>query len=360
MGSEKIRVGIIGAGGWAQYGHIPVLKSLTEFEITALASRDLKTAQDLASSFQIRHAFDDEASLLTHPEVDLVAVLAPGPEHYRLTKAAIAAGKDVYCEWPLSTRTDLSEELMALANENHVRHVVGLQRRFGPSARYLQDLIRQGYVGQVRGVRMALGLDAFPPVMSEKHAWTFDPANFTNVLTIYAAHFQDLLFHAVGFPRKLTAVVETQFPMITVVETGAQVPNANPHEVMVIGTLEGGGLFSIQIEGAQKHRTGVMIEITGTEGVLRVTNPRGFQNVGDNRIDGMRDGHDMAPLPVPAAYHSLPNPGLDVSVHDLAYLYAAYAHDRRHGTSTAPNFHDALRQHRLIDQILATSATFFA
>ena len=47
---------------------------------------------------------------------------------------------------------------------------------------------------------------------------------------------------------------------------------------MVIGTLAGGGLFSMQVEGAQTHCTGLYLEISGTEGVLRVTNPLAFQN----------------------------------------------------------------------------------
>jgi hypothetical protein len=58
---------------------------------------------------------------------------------------------------------------------------------------------------------MSVGVDALQPTMSERHAWTIDAANFTNVLSIYGGHFGDLLFHTVGFPAQLTAVVETQF-----------------------------------------------------------------------------------------------------------------------------------------------------
>ena len=74
----------------------------------------------------------------------------------------------------------------------------------------------------------------------------------------------DVLFRSVGFPKKLTAVVENQFPYFTVEETGQKIPTTSPNEVMVIGTLEGGGLFSVQIEGGQQHRTGLQIDITGT------------------------------------------------------------------------------------------------
>ena len=50
----------------------------------------------MRQSSNILHAFGDEQALITHPDVDLVVILAPAPEHARLVKAAIAAGKDVY------------------------------------------------------------------------------------------------------------------------------------------------------------------------------------------------------------------------------------------------------------------------
>ena len=217
----------------------------------------------------------------------------------------------MYCEWPLTTRTADSEELLSLAEAKDVRHIVGLQRRMGPSARYTRDLVKQGYVGQIRSVHMTVSTDAFVPEMSGKHSWAFDAANFSNVLSIYAGHFGDMLFSSVGFPKKLTAVIETQFSFFTVVETGEHIPNNNPNQVMVIGALEGGGLFSMQVEGGQKHRTGLQIDISGTEGVLRITNPLAFQNKDDNTIRGMNgDAQTLSPLPIPAKYEPLAKSGL--------------------------------------------------
>ena len=143
-----------------------------------------------------------------------------------------------------------------------------------------------------------------------------------------------MLFQSVGFPKKLTAVVKTRFPFFNVLETGEQIPNTNPNAAMTIGTLEGGGLFSIQIEGGQKHRTGLQIDITGTNGVLRITNPPAFENKEDNIVEGVNsDGLALSPLPVPDEYHSRPVSHLDASVQDVAYLYAAYAADRKNGTT---------------------------
>jgi hypothetical protein len=67
----------------------------------------------------------------------------------------------------------------------------------------------------------------------------------------------------------------------------------------------------------------------------------------------------LSPLPVPSEYRSLEVSHLDASVQDVAYLYAAYARDKKNGTSEASDFRDAVQQHHLIDQIVQTSATFF-
>jgi len=93
MRDEKIRVGIIGAGGWAKYGHIPALQSLEEFEIVAVSSRKKELAEEYAAKFNILHAFGDEQALITHPDVDLVVILAPGHEHARLVRAAMRQAK---------------------------------------------------------------------------------------------------------------------------------------------------------------------------------------------------------------------------------------------------------------------------
>jgi predicted dehydrogenase len=109
---------------WAKYGQIPALQSLKEFEIVAISSRKKELAEEYAGRFNISHAFDDPQALITHRDVDLVVILAPAPEHARLAKAAISEGKDVYSEWPLTTKTSDSEELLALAEAKGVRHIV--------------------------------------------------------------------------------------------------------------------------------------------------------------------------------------------------------------------------------------------
>ncbi|MFF3493240.1 Gfo/Idh/MocA family protein [Streptomyces sp. NPDC002795] len=362
MTTQAIRVGLIGAGGWASYGHIPALRTLPEFEVAAVSARRKESAQKAAEKFGIPHAYDDPHELINDPDVDLVAVVTPSPGHAPLVRAAIEAGKDVYSEWPLTLSTADSEELLALAEAKGVRHIVGLQRRLGPANRYARDLLARGYVGQVRAARMSVGVDAFGPVMADRVAWTIDAGNFTHVLSVYGGHFLDVLFQLVGPPKDVTAVTENQFPEVTLAESGEAVVSVKPDEAMAIGTLESGGLFSVQLEGGQTFPTGLQIDITGTEGVLRITNARAFENTEDNTIHGVNadsaPGSAPAVLPVPEAYRSLPDTSLDESVQDLAHLYAAFARDKATGTHEATTFADAVNQHRLIDRIQQSSETF--
>lgn len=323
-----------------------------------------RTADAVAEQYGIPNAFSDEQALIDHPDVAPVPVLTPALDHARPAKRVIAAGKDVSSEWPLSTTTTEARELLALAEAKGVRHIVGLQRRFGPSSRYLRDLVKRGHVGEMRSARMAVSVDAFENPMSRSHSWSFDAANFANTLSIHGGHFQDLLFNAVGcFPRRMAAIVRNQFPISEVVETGEtgeKVPTTRPDAAMAIGTLENGALFSVQIEGAQHQRTGLQVDVTGTEGVLRVTNVLAFQNKEDNAVEGMRrEARSFSPLPVPAEHRPLADAGLDVGQQDVAYLYRAYAHDRLHGTSDAADFADAVRQHEIIDRMVETSEAVF-
>jgi predicted dehydrogenase len=128
FGMRPIRVGLIGAGNWAVRGHLPVLSLLPEYEIAAIQSRRREVAETAATRFKIPHVIETAEQVARHPDVDLAIVLTTAPQHEAGVRAALAAGKDIYSEWPLSTSTPLSESLVELAQNSGKRHVVGLQR----------------------------------------------------------------------------------------------------------------------------------------------------------------------------------------------------------------------------------------
>src|SRR5438046_10470800 len=151
--AKRIRVGIIGANpdrGWAVQAHIPALKSLPDdFEITALSTSRRESADAASTRFGVPLAFDNHQELVNSADVDVVTITVKVPHHFELVTAALAAGKAVYCEWPLGNGLIEAQTLAALAKKKGVLAVAGLQARSAPSVAYVRDLIKQGYVGEV-------------------------------------------------------------------------------------------------------------------------------------------------------------------------------------------------------------------
>jgi predicted dehydrogenase len=127
---NKIRVGIVGASasrGFASIAHIPALRSLPQFDIAAVCTTRQETAEAAAAEYGARLAFSDPEALARHSDVDLVTISVKVPDHYRPVMAAIAAGKHVYCEWPLGRDTDEAVRMLDAAERSGIRHAVGLQ-----------------------------------------------------------------------------------------------------------------------------------------------------------------------------------------------------------------------------------------
>lgn len=355
---RPIQVGIVGVGNWATYAHIPALQLLPEYQITAVATRRQDTAEAYALKHQIPYAFHDYEKLVQHSEVDLVVVLTIAPQHEAVVRAAIDAGKDVFCEWPLTTTTDQSLKLLHLAESSGVRHIIGLQRRLAPSFRYLRDLLVDGYVGKVRSVRLSVSEPAYYSSRSQAVAFTIPSENFTHVAVTFGGHFLDALFTSVGQPREFSAQLINQFKEVTVIETGESIATDAPNELLMNGLLNDDTALSIHIEGGKRNGYGVDLSITGTEGDLKLSNVAAFHNQSDNQILGARGAHHaLKELPVPTKYQLLPSSDLPSSALELANVYAANAMDRHDGGTRTPTFTDAVRLHRFLDAASSSSAS---
>src|SRR5437868_8939309 len=150
--AEKLRLGLIGAsvrGTWSSRSHLPALQASADVELTAVCTTRTESAEAARQAYGARLAFDDWRKMVASPEIDAIAVVVRVPSHYEPTKAALQAGKHVYCEWPLGRTTAEAEELAALARAKGVKTMVGLQARGAPSVLRLRELIAEGYVGQI-------------------------------------------------------------------------------------------------------------------------------------------------------------------------------------------------------------------
>ena len=351
LSSKKIRVGLIGVGHWAEYGHLPALQLLPDYELTAVHSRSPEKAAELALRHGIRFALDSVEALVNHPQVDLVLVLNTAPQHEATVRAAIAAGKDVYCEWPLTPSKAVSQELIALAEKAGVRHIVGLQRRLNPDYRYVRDLLKDGYIGELRSVRLHVSVEYFQRERLAALHFTIPPENFSSLLSIYGGHYFDAVFSMLGHPQSISALTVNQFPEVMLIETGEVLKHTTADQVLVNGTFSNGAVLTVHIEAGKRSNHGIQLDLTGTQGDLKIWNTTSFGDQFNTIEAAQGDSQPMHTLTVPPRYNWLPENDLGGSQQELAHLYAAYANDVRDGTQVAPTMADALRMHELIDAI---------
>jgi predicted dehydrogenase len=324
---------------------------LPQYQLRALWSTRADAARTAAVTYGIEEVVESLDDLVNHPEVDLVVVLNTAAQHAATVRKAIAAGKHVYCEWPLTVSTETSEELVELASRAGVRHIVGLQRRLAPHNRYLRDLLQSGFVGKIRSVRIHVSMSAFGAERSQALRWTVPIENFSSAIAIYAGHFLDMLFTAVGWPERISALALNQIRTVTIRETGEVLSSTAPDQLVLIGRMANDAVVAAHVEAGKRNGRGVQIDITGDAGDLRITNTSAFGDVGDDYVIEGAHGKDMPmqKLDIPMQYDRLPPSNLPSAVLELAELYAAYAHDVHTGSSDAPTFADAVRLHRLID-----------
>src|SRR5438093_6002944 len=146
MAETKLGVGIIGvtpAWGWAATAHIPALAALPNYEIRALSATTPEAARAAGEAFGVRAVFSEHEDLVIRPDVDIVAVSVKVPHHRALVSAALAAGKAVYCEWPLGLDLDDARAMADLSASHQVRTIVGLQAPPGPGGRIRQAVDRR-------------------------------------------------------------------------------------------------------------------------------------------------------------------------------------------------------------------------
>src|SRR6202030_4085658 len=157
--ADSIRLGLIGAsvkGTWSARSHLPAVQASSEVELTAVCTTKADSAEAARRAWGARLAFDDYRKMVASPEIDAVAVVVRVPSHYAPTKAALEAGKHVYCEWPLGRTTAEAVELAALAENRGLVTAVGLQARVNPAVVHLKELLEAGFVGEVMAVHVSL------------------------------------------------------------------------------------------------------------------------------------------------------------------------------------------------------------
>jgi predicted dehydrogenase len=358
---DKIRIGLIGAsvkGTWSARSHLPALQASSDVELTAVCTTKADSAEAARRAWGARLAFDDYRKMVASPEIDAVAVVVRVPSHYAPTKAALEAGKHVYCEWPLGRTTAEAVELSALADANGLVSAVGLQARVNPALMHMKELVTAGFVGEVMAVHVSLMREGVLTRPSHR-TWQRDAALGANTLTIANGHTVDAMRFVVGDFGRLSAVVATQAKQWLDTGTNTLLDVTSPDNVLLSGRLANGAVVSVHIGAIPFAGSGYRMEIYGREGTVVATGEDSPQ-LSEVSLHEAKRGNTLAPMPVPERF-TLAAPGTPsgeaINVGQLYTLFARAIRDQaiRDSTSRQPTFATAVDLHRLVDAIKQAS-----
>jgi predicted dehydrogenase len=359
--TDKIRLGLIGAsvrGTWSARAHLPAVRASSDVELTAVCTTRADSAEAARHAWGARRAFDDWRKMVASPEIDAVAVVVRVPSHYAPTKAALEAGKHVYCEWPLGRTTAEAVELAALAKTKGLVTAVGLQARVNPALMHMRELVGTDFVGELMAVHISLMREGVLSRPSHR-TWQRDAELGANTLTIANGHTVDAMRFVTGDFSRLSAVVATQAKQWLDTGTNTWLDVTSPDNVLLNGRLAGGAVVSVHIGAIPFAGSGYRMEIYGRDGTLIATGKDSPQ-LSEVVLHGAKGGNTLAPMPVPErlkfAAPSTPS-GEAVNVGQMYTLFAQAIRDEaiRGGESRQPTFETAVALHRLVDAIKEAS-----
>ena len=150
---KTIGLGLIGTGYMGKahalaYRAAPaVFGDLPRVRLACLCDQTEDVATRMAAQFGFDSATTDWRDLVTSPDVDIVAITSPNALHFDMAMAAIAAGKHVHCEKPLSITLDQARQMESAARARGTKTMVGYNYTQNPAFRHAQRLIHDGAIG---------------------------------------------------------------------------------------------------------------------------------------------------------------------------------------------------------------------
>ncbi|MCT9928996.1 Gfo/Idh/MocA family oxidoreductase [Planotetraspora sp. A-T 1434] len=188
---SEFRWGIAATGGIARsVGN--VIAREPGMSVAAVGSRDLDRARGLAAELGAPRAYGSYAELAGDPDIDAIYVTTPQAQHLEVVELAIAAGRAVLCEKPLTADLAEAERMVRLARDKGVFLMEAMWMRFNPLIAQIAGLVADGEIGDLRSVNASFGF-ALP---YDTHHRLWDPALGGGALLdlgVYPVSFAHLL-----------------------------------------------------------------------------------------------------------------------------------------------------------------------
>lgn len=145
---SELRVGIIGAGGIASKLHLPEMQTVPDARVVVLGGRRRSRLETLCRKFDVPRYTQDYEAIVADPDIDAVIIALPHPLHVTWGLKALAAGKHVHMQKPLSTSLEEADRFVE-AVEAGDRTVLALPYVSRPPVLAAREMVQRGELGTV-------------------------------------------------------------------------------------------------------------------------------------------------------------------------------------------------------------------
>jgi len=347
---NKLRVGVIGTGAFAQACHIPGLKSHPQTDIIAIASRREEVGRAVADKFDIPDVHTDFHDLCAREDIDAITIATPNIAHAEQVEAAFRFGKHVFCEKPLGVTLAEAKAMTAAAASSGKVHQVSFTFRHNYGIAELRRRIRAGDIGRPFYLRVQYdNWEGLTPDWKVGWREKQDLAG-GGLLFDVGSHLFDIVRFVLGDLEKVIGFTHQIPRMATDKATGTRTSVETDDLANVWLQLIDGlrGQFFISRITPPFAQIGYL-EVIGPEGALKAALSRGSVDF----LKGSRPSQpEWADLPLP------PEAG-DKQPHALSLMMRSFADACIRGASDLERdatFNDGLAAQQAIDAVLVSMA----
>lgn len=288
--ADKVRIGIIGAGGIFRSRHFPGLAKLDNAEVVAICNRSEASGKAIADEFGLSPDFmTDPQALVERDDIDAVMIGTWPYKHCPFVLASLEAGKHTFVQARMAMNLREAKAMYSKAKETGLVAQI-CQSPIAMKGTYtMQRLVREGYLGEIYNVhaRSLSGGNADPEApLHWRQIERFSGLNALNMgILIETVH------RWYGYMKTISAQAET-FIKERPLEGGGTAPAERPDTVTIMGEMENGAQASFLFSAVARFGMDPRIEAYGSEGTL-------IYNLNDT-ILGARKGDDaLKEIPIP-------------------------------------------------------------
>jgi predicted dehydrogenase len=265
---NRIRIGLIGAGGNTRLRHIPGLRAVENVEIVAVCNRRPESTLATAREFNVPKTFLTWEQVVADAEVDAVVIGTWPYLHCPITLAALEAGKHVLTEARLAMNAAEAHQMLKAARKHAHLITQVVPSPFGLKGhQVMKELLDGGYLGEMREVQV----HSFNAALADPDAplsWRQDAAlSGYNMLTLGIVH--ETLMRWVAPPVQVFAQVHAHVGTRIDPASGVRRAVGTPDSVQVLAILANGARATYHFSGVAPFGQSAGITLFGSDGVLQ-------------------------------------------------------------------------------------------